>query len=113
MLHHELLLVLSLLFAIGVLHVLSGRLGISYPILLVLGGLALSLVPGAPQVSLGPDLVFLVFLPPLLYEAAWFTPWRELLVISTHSPFSDRLDRLSRPGLSAWTRLISTRGWWR
>ncbi|MCY1005736.1 Na+/H+ antiporter [Nannocystis pusilla] len=79
MLHHELLLVLSLLFAIGVLHVLSGRLGISYPILLVLGGLALSLVPGAPHVSLDPDLVFLVFLPPLLYEAAWFTPWKEFV----------------------------------
>jgi len=77
MLHHELLLVLSLLFAIGVLHVLSGRLGISYPILLVLGGLAISLVPGAPHVTLDPDLVFLIFLPPLLYEAAWFTPWRE------------------------------------
>jgi CPA1 family monovalent cation:H+ antiporter len=77
MLHHELLLVLSLLFAIGVLHVLSSRLGISYPILLVLGGLALSQIPGAPHVSLDPELVFLVFLPPLLYEAAWFTPWKE------------------------------------
>ncbi|MDC0723117.1 Na+/H+ antiporter [Nannocystis bainbridge] len=79
MLHHELLLVLSLLFAIGVLHVLSGRLGISYPILLVLGGLGISLVPGAPHVSLDPELVFLVFLPPLLYQAAWFTPWREFV----------------------------------
>lgn len=77
MLHHELLLVLSLLFAIGVLHTLSQRLGISYPILLVLGGLAISEIPGAPHVTLDPDLVFLIFLPPLLYEAAWFTPWRE------------------------------------
>lgn len=76
MLHHQLLLVLSLLFAIGVLHIVSGRLGISYPILLVLGGLGISLVPGAPHVSLDPELVFLVFLPPLLYEAAWFTPWK-------------------------------------
>lgn len=77
MLHDQLLLVLSLLFVIGVLHMLSGRLGVSYPILLVLGGLGLSLVPGAPQVSLDPDLVFLIFLPPLLYEAAWYTSWKD------------------------------------
>lgn len=77
MLHDQLLLVLSLLFVIGVLHMLSGRLGVSYPILLVLGGLGLSVVPGAPQVRLDPDLVFLIFLPPLLYEAAWYTSWKD------------------------------------
>jgi CPA1 family monovalent cation:H+ antiporter len=50
---------------------------LSFPILLVLVGLAISLVPGLPRVTLAPDVVFLVFLPPLLYQAAWSTSWRE------------------------------------
>jgi CPA1 family monovalent cation:H+ antiporter len=55
----------------------SARLRVSFPILLVLVGLGISLVPELPRVTLAPDLVFLVFLPPLLYEAAWFTSGRE------------------------------------
>ncbi len=51
---------------------------IPYPILLVLGGLALGLVPGMPEVELDPELVLLILLPPLLYAAAFFTPLREL-----------------------------------
>src|SRR5206468_7155679 len=43
----------------------------------VLGGLALALIPGLPEPRLDPELVFLVFLPPLLYPAALFTPWRD------------------------------------
>lgn len=76
-LHERVLLVLSLLFLIAVLHMLSARLRISYPIVLVLGGLAISLVPGMPVVQLDPQLVFVLFLPPLLYEAAWTTSWRD------------------------------------
>src|SRR5258707_13965299 len=44
---------------------------------MVVGGLLLGLVPGIPQVTLNPDLVFLVVLPPLLYGAAWTTSWRD------------------------------------
>jgi monovalent cation/hydrogen antiporter len=51
---------------------------IPYPILLVLGGLGLALVPGMPHVELDPKLVFVAFLPPLLYGAAYFTSLREL-----------------------------------
>lgn len=51
---------------------------VPYPILLVLGGLALGLVPPIPDVTLDPDLVLIVILPPLLYAAAYFTPLREL-----------------------------------
>ncbi len=51
---------------------------IPYPILMVLGGLALALVPEIPEVELDPDLVLLILLPPLLYAAAFFTPLREL-----------------------------------
>lgn len=76
-LHHDLLILLALLLVIVLLHMVSGRFGISPPILLVLGGLGVSLFPGIPTVELDPDLVFLIFLPPLLYEAAWRTSWRE------------------------------------
>src|ERR1041385_3931001 len=69
--------VLGLLVAVAVLALLAKKLPIPYPILLVLGGLSLALVPGLPQVRLEPDLVFVFFLPPLLYPAAIFTSWRD------------------------------------
>ena len=53
------------------------KMKIAYPIFLVLAGLVISLVPGIPDVELDPDLVFLIFLPPLLYEAAWYTSWND------------------------------------
>ena len=53
------------------------RLKVPYPILLVLGGLALAFIPGLPRVDINPELVLLVFLPPLLFGAAWFTSWRD------------------------------------
>ena len=75
MIHHNILILLGLIFAMALLYMLSQKLRVSYPIFLVLGGLVIGFVPGIPQFSLSPDLVFLVFLPPLLYEAAWFTSW--------------------------------------
>jgi monovalent cation/hydrogen antiporter len=77
MLQDNLLLILSLLFIISMLTMLSLKLRIPYPIFLVIGGLMISLVPGIPNVSLDPDLVFLIFLPPLLYAAAWNTSWTD------------------------------------
>ena len=77
MIQDNLLLVLSLLFTITMLTMASTKLKISYPIFLVVGGLLISLVPGIPQISLHPDLVFLIFLPPLLYAAAWNTVWSD------------------------------------
>jgi len=56
---------------------LGQKLHISYPIFLVLGGLVLSFIPGLPHVAIAPDLIFLIFLPPLLYEAAWTTSWND------------------------------------
>jgi monovalent cation/hydrogen antiporter len=70
--------VLALFIAVAALVTIARRLGIAYPILLVLGGLALGLVPGVPQIQVEPDLIFLVVLPPLLYIAAFFTPLRSL-----------------------------------
>lgn len=77
MLHHDLLLVIGLLFAVSLLTPLGARIHVAQPLVLVLGGLAIAFVPGLPPVTIAPDLVFLIFLPPLLYEAAWFTSWRE------------------------------------
>lgn len=68
---------LALLVLMLVLTGLARRLLIPYPILLVLGGLAIAFVPGIPPIRLDPDVVFLVFLPPILWAAAYFTSIRE------------------------------------
>jgi Na+/H+ antiporter len=74
---YQLELGILLLVAVLLLMTLARRVLIPYPILLVLGGLALSFVPTVPVVPLDPDLVFLVFLPPVLWAAAYFTSLRE------------------------------------
>ena len=72
-------LILILLFvSVAGLNALAHLLSVPYPILLVLGGLALGFVPGVPEVHLDPDLVLILFLPPLLYSAAFFTDLRSL-----------------------------------
>jgi Na+/H+ antiporter len=70
-------LVFVLLFLATGLAVVARRIGIPYPILLVLGGLLLGFVPGLPRVELAPDLVFLLFLPPILFGAGYFTSIRD------------------------------------
>ncbi len=69
---------IALLVVVAGLARLAGRLNLPYPVLLVLGGVAIAAVPGLPEIRLDPDLVFLVFLPPLLYHAAFLTSPREL-----------------------------------
>ena len=63
-------LVLLLLAATAALGVVSSRLGVPQPVLLVIGGAALAFVPGLPPIHLEPETVFLLFVPPLLYRAA-------------------------------------------
>ena len=72
----ELVLLLLLLFVI-VFGLFARKLGTPYPIIMVIGGLLLGFVPGIPEVTLNPDLIFLVVLPPLLYSSAWTTSWRD------------------------------------
>jgi monovalent cation/hydrogen antiporter len=72
------LVLLALLVALAALLVLAPALRIPYPILLVLGGLALGFVPGMPTLTLPPDLVLVAILPPLLYSAAFYTSLRDL-----------------------------------
>lgn len=75
--HHDLLLILGLLFVVMLLVMLAKKLNVAYPIFLVLAGLGVSLIPGIPSISLDPEIIFLIFLPPLLYEAAWYTSWKD------------------------------------
>jgi len=72
------IVLLGLLGAGAALLAIAQVVRVPYPILLVLGGLALGFVPGMPSIELSPDLVLVAFLPPLLYGAAFFTPLREL-----------------------------------
>jgi Na+/H+ antiporter len=74
---HAIELILALLAVAVLLGVLARWLNKPYPILLVLGGVLLGLQPDLPVVSLDPHLVFLLFLPPLLYASAFRTPWPE------------------------------------
>jgi monovalent cation/hydrogen antiporter len=74
---HQLQAVIALLVAVLALLTLARRALIPYPIVLVLGGLVVGMVPSVPTVPLDPDLVFLIFLPPILWSAAYFTSLRD------------------------------------
>ncbi|WP_080054998.1 Na+/H+ antiporter [Spirosoma aerolatum] len=67
-------MVLVMIFLI----ILAQRIQVAYPVLLVVAGLAISFMPGIPVLNMDPELIFIIFLPPLLYEAAWSTSWKEL-----------------------------------
>ena len=78
---HEIELVLGLLLAIALLATLARKAGIPYPILMVIGGLLLAAATqalGIPPIHLEPEFVFLLFLPPLLFAAAYLSSIREL-----------------------------------
>ncbi|HEY4415021.1 MAG TPA: Na+/H+ antiporter [Verrucomicrobiae bacterium] len=66
-----------LLLAVAIIALLARKLHIPYPILFVIGGLSIGWLPHLPKIQLNPDLVFLVFLPPLLFSAAVGTSWRD------------------------------------
>src|SRR5438876_5428259 len=74
---HQLEIVIVLLVAVLALVTIARRILMPYPIFLVLGGLGLGVVPNVPIVRLDPDLVFLIFLPPILWAAAYFTSLRD------------------------------------
>jgi Na+/H+ antiporter len=68
---------LSLVLIILGLVMIANKMQLAYPIVLVLGGLALSFIAPFSNITINPELVFLIFLPPLLYEAAWQVSWKE------------------------------------
>jgi monovalent cation/hydrogen antiporter len=70
-------LFLICLVMVALLAIVARKTRIPYPVLLTIGGIAIALVPGVPTIRLAPQLVFNLFLPPLLYPAAVFTSWRD------------------------------------
>jgi monovalent cation/hydrogen antiporter len=75
--HNAELIILILLIFVVSLAAIAKRLEVPYPIVMVIGGLILSLVPHVPRIELNPDVVFLLILPPLLFSSAYVTSWRE------------------------------------
>lgn len=69
---------LAMIAAIVLLNMWATKLKIAYPILLVVFGLLVSFVPGLPVVKVDPDLIFFIFLPPLLFEASWAISFKEM-----------------------------------
>jgi len=69
---------LALVLVIVLIMMLANKIKVAYPILLVIAGLAISFIPGIPLIKIDPELIFFIFLPPLLYEAAWSVSWKEL-----------------------------------
>src|ERR1700723_3195718 len=71
--------ILLLLVLVAGFAAMGRRLRVPYPIVLVLAGLAISFVPRIPRVPLDPNIVFVIFLPPLLYASAWTRSWAQFL----------------------------------
>lgn len=69
--------IIMLLFGVAFLSLVSKKYNFPIPIVLVLCGVVISIIPGLPVIALSPEVVFIVFLPPLLYHAAWYTSWSD------------------------------------
>lgn len=76
--HTVLPFLLAMIAAIVLLNMWAAKLKIAYPILLVIAGLLVSFIPGLPVVKINPNLIFFIFLPPLLFEAAWSISFKEM-----------------------------------
>jgi CPA1 family monovalent cation:H+ antiporter len=70
-------LICWVLMLVAALDIAARKIRLPYPILMVLSGLALSLIPGLPRVTIAPELVLPIFLPPLLFPAAFLTSWHD------------------------------------
>ncbi|WP_312553119.1 Na+/H+ antiporter [Empedobacter brevis] len=77
MVEHFVFYLALVLVIIGAI-MLANKLKIAYPILLVVAGLLISFIPGIPAIKIEPELIFIIFLPPLLYEAAFAVSWKEM-----------------------------------
>ncbi len=76
--HSILPFLLGMVAAVVLIEMWAAKLRIAYPILLVVAGLLVSFIPGLPTVSIKPDLIFFIFLPPLLFEASWTISFKEM-----------------------------------
>lgn len=71
-------LYLTLVVVIVLLVMLADKIRVAYPVILVVAGLLISFIPGLPVLHIEPELIFIIFLPPLLYDAAFAISWKEL-----------------------------------
>ena len=71
-------LLLGLVAATAVLVSIARAIDVPFPIVLVVGGIVIGLLPGVPEIELDPDLVLLVFIPPLVHASAWVASPRHL-----------------------------------
>lgn len=76
--HTTLPFLLAMIAAIVLLEMWATKLKIAYPVLLIIAGLAVGFIPGLPRLKINPDLIFFIFLPPLLFEAAWSISFKEM-----------------------------------
>src|SRR3982751_3254081 len=76
--HEQLPFLLALIVAIVLIEMLATKLRIAYPVLLVVAGLFIGFIPGLPNVQVDPDMIFFIFLPPLLFEACWAISFKEM-----------------------------------
>ncbi len=76
--HEQLPFLLALVAAIVLIEMMATKLRIAYPVLLVVAGLLISFIPGLPKVQVDPNMIFFIFLPPLLFEAAWSISFKEM-----------------------------------
>jgi monovalent cation/hydrogen antiporter len=67
--------IILLLAVVAALAEITDKVRLPYPVMLVLAGMGIGLIPGLPNVTLDPSIIFLVFLPPMLYADAWMTSW--------------------------------------
>jgi CPA1 family monovalent cation:H+ antiporter len=70
-------LIVALMAAVVALVWLANRFNLPYPMLLMAGGLALAIMPWTPTIELDPEVVLVIFLPPILFQAAQTTSLRE------------------------------------
>lgn len=77
MIHTYVIISIAVLLSVMMLVMIGQKLRVAYPIFLVIAGLLISFIPEMPRIEINPDLVFLIFLPPILFEAAWFTSWQD------------------------------------
>src|SRR5664279_1892739 len=76
--HGILPFLLAMIAAIVMLEMLATKLGVAYPIVLVVAGLLISFIPGLPAIRVNPELIFFIVLPPLLADAAWNISFKEM-----------------------------------
>ena len=76
--HETLPFLFVIVILILLLNMLAKKISVAYPIIIVIAGLLMSLIPSVPKLKLDPDWVFFVILPPLLYEAAWSISFKGL-----------------------------------